>query len=98
MKIAVIGMGKIGLPLAVQYAKKGNSVTGVDINSKTVELINQGLEPFPEEAYLGEYLKDVVNRQMLRATLDYSEAIKPADVIVVVVPLFVNEKAEPNFV
>jgi nucleotide sugar dehydrogenase len=98
MKIAVIGMGKIGLPLAVQYAKKGNSVTGVDINSKTVELINQGLEPFPEEAYLGEYLKDVVNRQMLRATLDYSEAIKPADVIVVVVPLFVNEKAEPDFV
>jgi len=98
MKIAVIGMGKIGLPLAVQYAKKGNSVTGVDINSKTIELINQGLEPFPEEAYLGEYLKDVVSTQMLRATLDYSEAIKPADVIVVVVPLFVNEKAEPDFV
>jgi nucleotide sugar dehydrogenase len=98
MKIAVIGMGKIGLPLAVQYAKKGNSVTGVDINSKTVELINQGLEPFPKEAYLGEYLKDVVNRQMLRATLDYSEAIKPADVIVVIVPLFMNEKAEPDFV
>jgi nucleotide sugar dehydrogenase len=98
MKIAVIGMGKIGLPLAVQYAKKGNSVTGVDINPKTIELINQGLEPFPEEAYLGEYLKDVVSTQMLRATLDYSEAIKPADVIVVVVPLFVNEKAEPDFV
>jgi nucleotide sugar dehydrogenase len=98
MKIAVIGMGKIGLPLAVQYAKKGNSVTGVDINSKTIELINQGLEPFPEEAYLGEYLKDVVSTQMLRATLDYSEAIKPADVIVVVVPLFVNEEAEPDFV
>ena len=38
MKIAVVGMGKIGLPLAVQYAKKGNSVTGIDINSKTVEL------------------------------------------------------------
>ena len=98
MKIAVIGMGKIGLPLAVQYAKKGNSVIGVDINPKTIESINQGLEPFPEEAYLKEYLRDVVSKQKLSATLDYSEAIKPADVIIVVVPLFVNEKAEPDFV
>jgi len=97
MKIAVIGMGKIGLPLAVQYAKKGNSVTGVDVISKTVKLINQGLEPFPEEAYLKEYLRDVVSKQLLRATLDYPEAINPADVIIVVVPLSVNEKAEPDF-
>ena len=98
MKIAVIGMGKIGLPLAVQYAKKGNSVIGVDINPKTIESINQGLEPFPEEAYLKEYLRDVVSKQKLSATLDYSEAIKPADVIIVVVPLFVNKEAEPDFV
>lgn len=98
MNIAVIGMGKIGLPLAVQYAKKGNSVIGVDINPKTVELINQGLEPFPEEAYLKEFLRDVVSKQKLKATIDYSEAIKPADVIIVVVPLFVNERVEPDFV
>ena len=98
MKIAVIGMGKIGLPLAVQYAKKGNSVIGVDINPKTIESINQGLEPFPGEAYLKEYLRDVVSKKKLSATLDYSEAIKPADVIIVVVPLFVNEEAEPDFV
>ena len=98
MNIAVIGMGKIGLPLAVQYAKKGNSVTGVDVNSRTVALINQGLEPFPGEAHLNEYLTDVVSKGMLRATLDYSEAINHADVIVVVVPLFVNGKAEPDFV
>ena len=98
LKIAVIGMGKIGLPLAVQFAKKGNSVIGVDINPKTVELINQGLEPFPEELHLSDYLKDVVGKKMLRATLEYPEAVKSADVIVVVVPLFVNEKAEPDFV
>ena len=98
MKIAVIGMGKIGLPLAVQYAKKGNSVIGVDVNPKTVDLINQGLEPFPGEAYLNDYLTDVVSKQMLRATLDYPEAIKSADVIVVVVPLLVNEKSDPDFV
>ena len=97
MNIAVVGMGKIGLPLAVQYAKKGNIVTGIDINPKTVELINQGLEPFPEEAHLKEYLADVVSKGLLKATLDYAEGIKTADVVVVVVPLFVNDKAEPEF-
>ena len=90
-------MGKIGLPLAVQFAKKGNTVLGVDINAKTVELINLGLEPFPEEAYLKELLSDVVDRSLLKATLDYAEAIRDADVVVVFVPLFVNEKAEPEF-
>lgn len=97
MKIAVVGVGKIGLPLAVQYAKKGNSVTGIDINPKTVDLINQGLEPFPEEAHLKEYLAEVVSRGLLNATLDYEEGIKSSDVVVVVVPLFVNDKAEPDF-
>lgn len=97
MKIVVVGMGKIGLPLAVQYAKKGNSVTGIDINLKTVDLINKGLEPFPEEAHLKEYLADVVGKGLLNATLDYEEGIKSADVVVVVVPLFVNDKAEPEF-
>jgi UDP-N-acetyl-D-glucosamine dehydrogenase len=97
MNIAVVGMGKIGLPLAVQYAKKGNTVTGIDINPKTVELINNGIEPFPEEAHLKEYLAEVVSKGLLKATLDYVEGVKSADVVVVVVPLFVNDNAEPEF-
>lgn len=97
MNIAVIGMGKIGLPLAVQYAKKDNFVVGVDINAETVELINQGKEPFPEEANLKNFLKEVTNNHKLRATLDYSEAIAFAEVVVIVVPLLINEKAEPDF-
>jgi len=97
MKIAVIGMGKIGLPLAVQYARKGHEVIGVDINTKTIDLINKGLEPFPEEEHLQEYLHEVISSKNLRATASYEEAVSDADVIVVVVPLFVNEKAEPDF-
>lgn len=97
MKIAVIGMGKIGLPLAVQYAKKGHDVIGVDINSKTIESINKGIEPFPEEEHLQEYLHDVIKSKNLRATASYEEAVSDADVVVVVVPLFVNEIAEPDF-
>ena len=39
MNICVIGLGKIGLPIAVSYAKKGNSVIGLDTNLKQVDLI-----------------------------------------------------------
>ena len=48
-------MGKIGLPLAVSFAKKGHKVTGLEINLKTIEMINAGNEPFPGEENLDLY-------------------------------------------
>lgn len=97
MNIAVIGMGKIGLPLAVQYSKKGHRVIGVDINPLTVELINSGKEPFPEEHNLQEFLSEVVANNVLVATSNYQEALEKADAVVVVVPLFVDVRATPDF-
>lgn len=52
MKIAVVAMGKIGLPLAVQFAEKGHDVIGVDVQQRVVDEINKGNEPFPGEAFL----------------------------------------------
>ncbi len=60
MKITVVGLGKIGLPLAVQFAGKGHSVTGVDTNPRVVESVNAGIEPFPGEAELDVRLKQAV--------------------------------------
>ena len=98
MRIAVVALGKIGLPLAVQYAMKGHDVIGVDVNETTVDLVNKGVEPFPGEAHLDEYLRDVVASGDLRATSSYEEAIPGADAVVLVVPLFVNDETwEPNF-
>lgn len=97
MKIAVIGLGKIGLPLAAQFADKGHQVVGVDINEQTVATVNAGKEPFPGEAHLGEYLARLVPAGNLRATSDYSDAIPGSDAIVVVVPLFVNGDGKPDF-
>ncbi|MDK8351922.1 nucleotide sugar dehydrogenase, partial [Gleimia europaea] len=54
MRIAVVAMGKIGLPLAVQFADSGHEVIGVDVNEKTVQMINDAKEPFPGEAHLQE--------------------------------------------
>lgn len=98
MKIAVIALGKIGLPLAVQFASKGHEVVGVDINQLTVDQINDGIEPFPGEFDLQRRLRDLVSEKRLRATTDYSDAVENADAVVLVVPLFVDDKTgEPDF-
>ena len=98
MRIAVVALGKIGLPLAVQFASKGHEVIGVDVNSHTVDLVNEGKEPFPGEAHLAEKLAELVPAGRLRATTDYAEAIPGVDAVVVVVPLFVNDETwQPDF-
>ena len=98
MKIAVVALGKIGLPLAVQYARSGHSVTGVDINPQCVTAVNDGTAPFPGEAHLDTYLKEVVEEGSLTATEDYGQAIPNADVVVVVVPLLVDVlTGDPEF-
>ena len=101
MRIAVVALGKIGLPLAVQYAEKGHEVIGVDVNPATVEAVNAGKEPFPGEARLAEKLaalSPTTGNGALRATTDYAEAIPGAEAIVLVVPLFVDDATwEPDF-
>lgn len=98
MKIAVIGLGKIGLPLAVQFASKGHDVVGVDVQQSVVDIVNSGHEPFPGEAFLEEKLNELVPAGKLRATTDYAEAIPGLDAIVIVVPLFVNDETwQPDF-
>jgi nucleotide sugar dehydrogenase len=98
VKIAVVALGKIGLPLAVQFASKGHDVVGVDVNAQVVDLVNRGVEPFPGEAELAERLAALVPAGRLRATTSYADAIPDADAVVVVVPLFVDDDTwQPNF-
>ena len=97
MQIAVVALGKIGLPLAVQFAEKDHSVMGCDVNPQTVELVNRGIEPFPGETFLQEKLSNVVKAGRLRATTDTASAVADAEVVVIVVPLFVDAEGVPDF-
>jgi len=98
LRIAVVALGKIGLPLAVQFADAGHEVVGVDVQQSVVDLVNAGTEPFPGEAHLQEKLSELVPAGRLRATTDYGQAIPGADAVVVVVPLFVDDATwEPDF-
>lgn len=95
--ISVIGLGKIGLPLAVHFANKSRFVHGVDIDPKVVASINSGKVPFPGEDRLPEFLNKCISNNNLHATNDYSDAIPKSKVVVVVVPLYVDENGVPDF-
>lgn len=93
----MVGLGKIGLPLAVQFAKSGHEVLGADVSQEVVDTVNAGREPFPGEAHLAEYLREVSSSGALRATTDTAAAVSRSDAVVIVVPLFVDDEARPDF-
>ena len=97
MTTCVVGLGKIGLPLAVQIASKGEDVIGCDINSDVVDLVNKGQVPFPGEANLSELLNKVCAQNLLESTTNTKEAVTRADSVVVVVTVIVDEDANPDF-
>ncbi|WP_406727564.1 nucleotide sugar dehydrogenase [Streptomyces sp. GD-15H] len=97
MNICVVALGKIGLPLAVQFASKGHRVIGADVNEKVVELVNAGTEPFPGEYDLDVKLKEAVDAGLLSATTDTTTAVAESEAVVVVVPLFVDADGVPDF-
>ena len=92
-KIGVIGLGYVGLPLAVDKAIAGYEVTGFDIQQKRVDMVNQGIN------YIGdvvdEELRQVVSDGRLRATTDYDE-IKNLDVVTICVPTPLDKNKQPD--
>jgi UDP-N-acetyl-D-mannosaminuronic acid dehydrogenase len=82
VKVIVVGLGYIGLPTALLFAKAGHSVTGIDTNEKTVESLNAGKLTFTEPG-LDELFEDA--KDNFRATGSF-ESIKNSDAILVCVP------------
>jgi nucleotide sugar dehydrogenase len=97
VKVCVVGLGKIGLPLAVQIASKGHPVVGADIDADVVALVGKSVPPFPGEAELDERLADVVGRGLLAATTETGAAVAESDVVILVVPLVVDREGRPDF-
>ncbi|GAA1255254.1 nucleotide sugar dehydrogenase [Pseudonocardia aurantiaca] len=97
MKITVVGLGKIGLPLAVQFAGMGHRVVGADIDRQVVAAVREARPPFPGEAHLDERLGEVLAAGALEATTDTTAAVAASDAVVVVVPLYVDSFGSPEF-
>jgi UDPglucose 6-dehydrogenase len=88
MHIAVVGLGKLGAPLAAVLASKGNQVLGIDVNPEAVRLLNEGLAPIEEPG-----LQDLVSalHDRLSATTELAAAAE-ADVTILLVPTPSDER------
>ena len=91
LRVAVLGLGYIGLPAAAVIARTGAKVLGVDVHQAVVDTINSG-KVHIEEVDLDGLVSGVVARGDLRASL----AIEPADVFVIAVPTPFDNDHQPN--
>ncbi len=91
--VAVIGLGYVGLPLAVEKAKAGYRTIGLDIQESKVKMVNEGRN------YIGdvvdEELEDLVKEGILSATSGFS-IVKDVDFIAICVPTPLDEYQQPN--
>ena len=94
-KIAVIGLGNAGLPLAAVVADSGIMVIGVDINEERCRQINRGENPIPEEAGLEELIKLHGGKRLVATS--YFEEARGCQTFIVIVPVFVDSSNNPDF-
>src|SRR5260370_30126648 len=97
LTVAVVGLGKIGLPLAVQYAQHGYDVIGCDINPQVVEAINAGRSHVQEEPELMVEVPRLVHEGLLSATVDTTAAVRSANAVVVIVPVFIDTQHSVDY-
>jgi UDP-N-acetyl-D-mannosaminuronic acid dehydrogenase len=96
-RLAVIGLGYVGLPVAAMFAEKGFDVLGVEIRTDRVAMINAGKSPIEgDEPGLEDLLNRVVGGKRLRATANY-EDLRDRDVILIDVETPVDETHVPRY-
>jgi UDP-N-acetyl-D-glucosamine dehydrogenase len=93
MKIAIIGLGYVGLPLSFQFARSGVTVLGLDIDTSKVDALNQGksyIKHIPSEA-----VAENVKSGAFSASSDFSR-IREVSAIIICVPTPLNKNREPD--
>src|SRR5205809_1630471 len=93
MKIAVVGLGYVGLPLSIQFARSGVTVLGIDVDSKKVELLNNG------QSYIRHIepsaIAELVGSSKFSASSDFGR-IKEVEAVIICVPTPLTKNREPD--
>jgi UDP-N-acetyl-D-glucosamine dehydrogenase len=90
-KVSVIGLGYVGLPLAVRCQERGYEVIGVDIDEAKMALLKSGVNPFQDD-----YLEENFSLFPLSVLTSDAEGIKDADIHIIAVPTPVDERHHPD--
>jgi len=97
LRVCVIGIGRIGLPTALSFAKSGLETIGVDINENLVETINLGKFPLKDEPGYDVIFDDVIKNKKFSVTTNISDAVPNSDLIILSLPTPMNENNIPDY-
>ena len=97
LKICVVGIGRIGLPTALSFAKSGLQTIGVDINTELVNMINSGEYPLKDEPEFDKIFEDVINQKKFSAITDISKAVSECDVVLLSLPTPIDDQNIPDY-
>ena len=97
LQVCVIGIGRIGLPTALSFAKSGLQTIGVDINEKLVENINSGKFPLKDEPGYDEIFDSVLKTKKFSATTKIEDAVPNSDLILLSLPTPMDENNVPDY-
>ncbi|MDR3719640.1 MAG: nucleotide sugar dehydrogenase [Bryobacteraceae bacterium] len=92
-QVGIVGLGYVGLPLAVEFAKAGFHVTGIDLSTGKVDKVNQGIS-YIQDVPTAE-LAELVRKGMLKATSDFS-VVEKLDTINIAVPTPLRKTKDPD--
>jgi len=94
-QIAVVGLGKMGLPIAMCFTHAGFTVTGLDISEPIVADLNKGLTAI-NEPHVEERLKQAIASRRFRATTSAKDALSNADFVILIIPVLVDSSSKVN--
>ena len=97
LRVCVIGIGRIGLPTALSFAKSGLQTIGVDINENLVQNINSGKFPLKDEPGYNEIFDDVIKNKKFSATTNIEEVVPNSDLILLSLPTPMDENNIPDY-
>mgnify|MGYP001236701481 FL=1 len=97
LRVCVIGIGRIGLPTALSFAKSGLKTIGVDINESLISNINSGIFPLKDEPGYEEIFHDAIKNKKFSATTKIEDAVSNSDLILLSLPTPMDENNIPDY-
>ena len=97
LRVCVVGIGRIGLPTALSFARSGLRTIGVDINESLVQTINSGIFPLKDEPGYEEIFNDVIKNKMFSATTKIEDVVPNSDLVLLSLPTPMDENNIPDY-
>ena len=97
LKIGVVGIGRIGLPTALCFAKAGFETIGIDINEKLVNMVNSGDYPLKDEPEFDKIFENVIENKKFRAETNIEKVVPNCDIVLLSLPTPMNNQNIPDY-